>query len=89
MAERKPCVSSFRPVASADLRLNEPRYVSLPNILKAKKKPLEEKSLAALGIANTPGVRVLSRYEPPRARLDHRRKRPRISRKARAADGLK
>jgi electron transfer flavoprotein beta subunit len=37
-------------VVSADLRLNEPRYATLPNIMKAKKKPLEKKSLADLGV---------------------------------------
>lgn len=37
-------------VLSADLRLNEPRYATLPNIMKAKKKPLEIKSIADLGI---------------------------------------
>jgi electron transfer flavoprotein beta subunit len=37
-------------VVSADLRLNEPRYATLPNIMKAKKKPLNKKSLADLGV---------------------------------------
>lgn len=37
-------------VVSADLRLNEPRYATLPNIMKAKKKPLDKKSMADLGI---------------------------------------
>ena len=51
-------------VVTTDLRLNEPRYVKLPEIMKAKKKPLETLSLAALGV--TPKQRVKPvRYEPP------------------------
>lgn len=51
-------------VVTADLRLNEPRYVKLPDIMKAKKKPLERQNLAALGIDMTPRLR-LSKYEAP------------------------
>ena len=51
-------------VVTTDLRLNEPRYVKLPEIMKAKKKPLEMLALAALGV--TPRQRVKPvRYEPP------------------------
>jgi electron transfer flavoprotein beta subunit len=51
-------------VVTTDLRLNEPRYVKLPEIMKAKKKPLETLALGALGI--TPKQRVKPvKYEPP------------------------
>ena len=49
---------------TTDLRLNEPRYASLPNIMKAKKKPLEETSPEALGVDVTPRLRVLATTEP-------------------------
>ena len=52
-------------VVSADLRLNEPRYASLPNIMKAKKKPLDETTAAALGVDVTPRLRVVATAEPP------------------------
>jgi electron transfer flavoprotein beta subunit len=45
-------------VVSTDLRLNEPRYAALPNLMKAKKKPFEELSLEALGVASEVKVRV-------------------------------
>jgi electron transfer flavoprotein beta subunit len=51
-------------VLTTDLRLNEPRYVKLPEIMKAKKKPLEVLALASLGVATTPKTQVL-RVEPP------------------------
>ncbi|MFK8253919.1 electron transfer flavoprotein subunit beta/FixA family protein [Ancylobacter terrae] len=51
-------------VLTADLRLNEPRYASLPNIMKAKKKPIEEKDAAALGVDLAPRLTVLSTTEP-------------------------
>lgn len=54
-------------VITADLRLNEPRYVKLPDIMKAKKKPLETLALADLGIDKSPALE-LRRYEPPPAR---------------------
>ena len=53
-------------VMTTDLRLNEPRYVTLPNIMKAKKKPLETLSPADLGVDVTPRVRTLKVSEPPR-----------------------
>ena len=52
-------------VVTTDLRLNEPRYVALPNIMKAKKKPLEELSLDTLGVEVRPRLTVLKTVEPP------------------------
>ncbi len=46
-------------VVTSDLRLNEPRFASLPNIMKAKKKPLEEKSAADFGVSTAPRLKVL------------------------------
>ncbi len=51
-------------IVTADLRLNEPRYASLPNIMKAKKKPLEEKSAADYGVDVSPRLEVVSTREP-------------------------
>ena len=51
-------------VISVDLRLNEPRYASLPNIMKAKKKPMDEKSPEDLGVDITPRLTVVSTSEP-------------------------
>ena len=51
-------------IVTADLRLNEPRYASLPNIMKAKKKPLEEKTAADLGVDVSPRLEILSTREP-------------------------
>lgn len=53
-------------VVTTDLRLNEPRYASLPNIMKAKKKPLELLSLADLGVDVTPRLTTISVTEPPK-----------------------
>jgi len=52
-------------VVSTDLRLNEPRYASLPNIMKAKKKPLEEKTPEDYGVDVTPRLTVAKTSEPP------------------------
>jgi electron transfer flavoprotein beta subunit len=52
-------------VITTDLRLNEPRYPSLPNIMKAKKKPLEIKQPAHYGVDPSPRLKVLSTQEPP------------------------
>jgi len=52
-------------IVTTDLRLNEPRYASLPNIMKAKKKPLEEMAPADLGIEIAPRLKVLNTTEPP------------------------
>ncbi|MFN3261805.1 MAG: electron transfer flavoprotein subunit beta/FixA family protein [Pikeienuella sp.] len=51
-------------VVSVDLRLNEPRYASLPNIMKAKKKPLDEKTPADYGVDVAPRLSVVSTSEP-------------------------
>ena len=51
-------------VVTVDLRLNEPRYASLPNIMKAKKKPLEEKTPADYGVDVTPRLKVVKTVEP-------------------------
>ena len=53
-------------VVTTDLRLNEPRYASLPNIMKAKKKPIEEMTPADLGIDPTPRLTVVKVIEPPK-----------------------
>ncbi|WP_029029607.1 electron transfer flavoprotein subunit beta/FixA family protein [Salinarimonas rosea] len=53
-------------IVTTDLRLNEPRYASLPNIMKAKKKPLEETSPEALGVDVAPRLTVVSTAEPPK-----------------------
>jgi len=55
-------------VITADLRLNEPRYATLPNIMKAKKKPLETTNPAALGVDVTPRLTTLKVVEPPKRR---------------------
>src|SRR6201988_1171398 len=52
-------------IITTDLRLNEPRYASLPNIMKAKKKPIEEKAPAAYGGDIAPRLQVLKTTEPP------------------------
>lgn len=51
-------------VVTTDLRLNEPRYASLPNIMKAKKKPLDEKTAADFGVDVTPRLTVVKTAEP-------------------------
>jgi electron transfer flavoprotein beta subunit len=53
-------------IVTTDLRLNEPRYASLPNIMKAKKKPIDEKSPADYGVDVTPRLKVLKVSEPPK-----------------------
>ena len=53
-------------VITTDLRLNEPRYVTLPNIMKAKKKPLEVLKPADLGVDITPRIKTLKVSEPPK-----------------------
>jgi electron transfer flavoprotein beta subunit len=51
-------------VVTTDLRLNEPRYASLPNIMKAKKKPIDEKAPEAYGVDVAPRLKVLKTAEP-------------------------
>lgn len=53
-------------VVTADLRLNEPRYASLPNIMKAKKKPIDAKAAADYGVDLTGRLKVLKVTEPPK-----------------------
>jgi electron transfer flavoprotein beta subunit len=53
-------------IMTTDLRLNQPRYASLPNIMKAKKKPLEDKSPADYGVDVKPRLKVISTSEPPK-----------------------
>ena len=55
---------SLPAVVTVDLRLNEPRYASLPNIMKAKKKPIEAKTLADYGVDPAPRLKVLKVSEP-------------------------
>ena len=51
-------------MVTTDLRLNEPRYVTLPNIMKAKKKPLETLTPEALGVNVAPRIKTLKVAEP-------------------------
>ena len=51
-------------IVTTDLRLNEPRYASLPNIMKAKKKPMDETGPEALGVDASPRLKVLKTVEP-------------------------
>jgi electron transfer flavoprotein beta subunit len=53
-------------IVSSDLRLNEPRYASLPNIMKAKKKPVDVLSPDELGVDTAPRLKLLKVEEPPR-----------------------
>jgi len=53
-------------VVTTDLRLNEPRYASLPNIMKAKKKPIDMKTPEDYGVDITPRLKVLKVMEPPK-----------------------
>ncbi len=52
-------------ILTTDLRLNEPRYASLPNIMKAKKKPMDEKTPADYGVDTTPRLTVVETVAPP------------------------
>jgi len=53
-------------IITADLRLNEPRYLKLPDIMKAKKKPVEAVSFSSLGVTPAPGVKVTKTVPPPK-----------------------
>ena len=53
-------------IVTVDLRLNEPRYASLPNIMKAKKKPLDIKTVADYGVDVAPRLKVVKVTEPPK-----------------------
>ncbi|MBR7887650.1 electron transfer flavoprotein subunit beta/FixA family protein [Marinomonas sp. A79] len=52
-------------IVTVDLRMNEPRFASLPNIMKAKRKPMEEKTAADLGVDVTPRLSIITTAEPP------------------------
>jgi electron transfer flavoprotein beta subunit len=52
-------------IVTTDLRLNEPRYASLPNIMKAKKKPIDEKAPGDYGVDTAPRLSVVKVTEPP------------------------
>ncbi|KAG2034586.1 hypothetical protein BDR03DRAFT_964970 [Suillus americanus] len=56
----------FPVIITTDLRLNEPRYASLPNIMKAKKKPVEKLTAAELGVDLTPRLETIKVTEPPK-----------------------
>jgi electron transfer flavoprotein beta subunit len=59
---------SLPAIVTTDLRLNEPRYASLPNIMKARKKPIAEKPAADYGVDLAPRLKVLEVREPPKKR---------------------
>jgi len=63
-------------VVTTDLRLNQPRYASLPNIMKAKKKPLDEKTPADYGASTAPRLKVLKTEEPPKRQAGIKVKTP-------------
>jgi electron transfer flavoprotein beta subunit len=53
-------------IVTTDLRLNQPRYASLPNIMKAKKKPLDEKTPADFGVNPAPRLKIVTTVDPPK-----------------------
>jgi electron transfer flavoprotein beta subunit len=53
-------------IITTDLRLNQPRYASLPNIMKAKKKPIDTKTAADFGVDVTPRLEIVETREPPK-----------------------
>src|SRR3954463_15846680 len=59
-------------IVTTDLRLNEPRYASLPNIMKAKKKPIDEKTPADYGVDVAPRLDVVKTTEPPGRKSGHK-----------------
>jgi electron transfer flavoprotein beta subunit len=63
-AASRPVGLKLPAIVTTDLRLNEPRYASLPNIMKAKKKPLNETTPEALGVDVAPRLKVLKTAEP-------------------------
>ena len=65
-AVSKPWTISLPAVVTTDLRLNEPRYATLPNIMKAKKKPLDIVKPADLGVDVAPRLTTLKVSEPPK-----------------------
>jgi electron transfer flavoprotein beta subunit len=71
-------------IVTTDLRLNEPRYASLPNIMKAKKKPIDEKTAADYGVDVTPRLEIVKTAEPP-----HRKAGVKVKTVAELVDKLK
>ena len=65
MAGCRPISVKLPAIVTTDLRLNEPRYASLPNIMKAKKKPLDKKTPADYGVDCARRLEVLKTEEPP------------------------
>ena len=63
-------------VITTDLRLNQPRYASLPNIMKAKKKPLDEKTPADYGVDTTARLKIVKTEEPPKRQAGVKVKSP-------------
>lgn len=63
---------SLPAVVSTDLRLNEPRFATLPNIMKARKKPIDSLSPEALGVDVSPRLKTLRVSEPPKRRMGER-----------------
>jgi electron transfer flavoprotein beta subunit len=59
-------------IVTTDLRLNQPRYASLPNIMKARKKPIAEKTVADYGVDPRPKLKVLEVREPEKRRAGTR-----------------
>jgi len=57
---------SLPAVVTTDLRLNEPRYATLPNIMKAKKKPLDTIAADSLGVDTAPRLKTIKVSEPPK-----------------------
>ncbi|HJL58531.1 MAG TPA: electron transfer flavoprotein subunit beta/FixA family protein, partial [Alphaproteobacteria bacterium] len=53
-------------IVTCDLRLNEPRYASLPNIMKAKKKPIDLLNVEDLGVDTSPRIKQIKVEEPPK-----------------------
>ena len=66
MAGSRPSELKLPASITTDLRLNEPRYASLPNIMKAKKKPIDKLTPAELGVDVAPRLTVLKVEEPPK-----------------------
>jgi electron transfer flavoprotein beta subunit len=64
MAACRPIELKLPAIVTTDLRLNEPRYASLPNIMKAKKKPLDKKAPADFGVDTAPRLKVVKTEEP-------------------------
>ena len=66
-------------IISTDLRLNEPRYASLPNIMKAKKKPIDAKTPADYGVDTAPRLKVIETAEPGKRSGGHQSEDARLN----------